>query len=63
MFSYDQAVEQLGYYRPSQCLVHAIWIPVPTSHQTAWNLLDSDSKDDSTGLSQPSDWDGWHRWE
>lgn len=63
MFSCNQAVEQLDYYRPSQCLVHVIWIPSPTSDQTAWNLLDSDSKDDSTGLSQPSDWDDWHRWE
>ncbi len=48
MFFCDQAVERLDYYRPSQCLVHAIWIPSPSSDQTAWNLLDADSKDDSS---------------
>jgi hypothetical protein len=48
MFFCDQAAEQLGYYLPSQRLVHAIWIPLPANGQTAWNLLDSDSKDDSS---------------
>jgi hypothetical protein len=47
MFCCHQAGEQLGYYRPSQRLVHATWIPPPTIGQTAWNLLNFDSKDDS----------------
>src|SRR6266700_5420991 len=64
MYFYDQAVEWLGYYRPSwrsQRLVHITWIPSPSRHETISDGSHSDSEDDSIRPSQPSGWDGWHR--